>query len=94
MSEVHTRMISDQLVAMASRLDPSNRVPEEAAIQTSSTMKGRIRAPAKGHPSKLPKANQKMPLAVLKPVSQSTKAAMPSMVVYMAKLDGKYAVDA
>lgn len=64
------------------------------ASKTSSTKKGIIRAPAKGQPSRLPKANQKMPWAVLMPPCQSMKAENPSMVVYMAKLEGRYAGEA
>jgi hypothetical protein len=52
-------------------------------------MKGKINAPANGQPRRLPRANQKMPWAVLIPPLQSMKAEKPSIVVYMAKLEGR-----
>lgn len=58
----------------------------------SSIAKGRIRAPANGHPTMAPRANHATPLAVLRPPLQFMKEAAPSMPVYIVKDDGRYAV--
>lgn len=47
---------------------------------------------ANGQPTIPPRANHAMPEAVFKPPLQFMKAAAPSMPVYMAKLEGRYAV--
>ncbi len=39
-----------------------------------------------------PTANQNMPCDVFKPPFQFMKAAAPSMAMYIAKLEGRYAV--
>ena len=64
------------------------------AKMTSSTMKGTIRTPENGHPRMAPMPNQVMPEAVLNPPRQSMKADRPSILVYIVKLDGRYAVEA
>jgi hypothetical protein len=50
-----------------------------------------MRAPAKGQPSKAPHANQKIPSTIPTPPFMSMNAENPSIEVYMAKLDGRYA---
>jgi hypothetical protein len=64
------------------------------AMINSSNMKGITKAAAKGQPRTAPTPNQKMPSADLTPPLRSRKAAVPSMAVYMAKLEGRYAVPA
>ena len=50
-------------------------------------------AAAKGQPSTAPAPMAKMPCAVRNlPPRQSMKAAMPSIVVYIAKLEGRYEI--
>lgn len=44
---------------------------------------------AKGQPIKPPTANQNIPWAVFNPPLQFMKAAIPNIVVYIAKLDGR-----
>lgn len=61
------------------------------AKKHSSKTKGAHRAIAKGHPNTPPTANQNMPCDVFKPPRQFMNAAVPSMAIYMAKLDGRYA---
>lgn len=46
---------------------------------------------ANGHPKTPPTANQNMPCEVFRPPRQFMNAAAPNMVMYMAKLDGRYA---
>ena len=60
----------------------------------SSASKGIINAPENGHPRTAPIPNHIMPTPVLSPPRQSMKAAIPSIVVYMEKLDGRYATEA
>lgn len=62
------------------------------ARMASSTRKGAHRAAAKGQPMRPPTANQNMPCDVLIPPFQFMKATVPSMTMYMAKLEGRYAV--
>ena len=87
-------MMSDRTVPSRNRV----RVPAMSlvidATNTSSRMNGATRAAAKGHPRVAPMPNHMIPCAVLMPPLQSRKAAVPSIVVYMAKVDGRYAVDA
>jgi hypothetical protein len=64
------------------------------AIKNSSSMNGKTNTAANGQPSIAPTPNQKIPCAVRTPPRQSKNAAVPSMVVYMAKVEGKYAVAA
>jgi hypothetical protein len=64
------------------------------ANRSSSNKNGADRAMENGHPSIPPTANQKMPCAVFSPPLQFMNAAIPSIVVYMAKLDGRKATDA
>ena len=59
------------------------------ARKASSNIKGTIRTDAKGQPIVLPKPNHMMPCAVFEPNRQSRNAAVPSMEVYIAKLDGR-----
>jgi hypothetical protein len=61
---------------------------------TSSNKNGADNAMANGHPRTPPIANQVMAWVVFKPPRQFMKAAIPSMVVYIAKLDGRKAADA
>ena len=58
----------------------------------SSTRNGAQRAAAKGQPTTPPMANQSMAHDVFRPPRQFMKAAVPIMTIYMAKLDGRYAV--
>jgi hypothetical protein len=60
----------------------------------SSNKKGADSAMANGHPSIPPIANHIMACIVFKPPRQFMKAAMPSIVVYIAKLEGRKAADA
>ena len=62
------------------------------ANNPSSIKKGAARAAANGHPRIPPSANHQMPCAVLSPPLQFMNAAAPRSDVYMAKLDGRYAV--
>jgi hypothetical protein len=55
----------------------------------SSKRNGADRAMAKGQPIKPPTANQNIPWAVFNPPLQFMKAAIPNIVVYIAKLDGR-----
>ena len=64
------------------------------ARMSSSNRKGAAKAIENGQPRTPPTANQIMPWAVLSPPRQLINAAMPSMVVYMAKLEGRKAVEA
>jgi hypothetical protein len=64
------------------------------AKTTSSNKNGADRAIAKGHPNIPPTAKKKIPCAVFKPPLQFIKAAIPSIVVYIAKLDGRKEADA
>ena len=57
-------------------------------------MNGNTKAAANGQPSTAPIPNHSMPCAVFMPRVQSMNAEVPSIVVYMAKLEGKYAVEA
>ncbi len=68
--------------------------PVVLATKISSTMNGNTSAAAKGHPRIAPIPNHIMPCAVLNPPFQFMKAAAPSMVAYIANVDGRYAVDA
>ncbi|KAG7142015.1 hypothetical protein HYQ46_007706 [Verticillium longisporum] len=49
-------------------------------------------APANGQPTTAPAANQAIPCDVLRPPRQFMKAVAPSMLAYMAKLEGRKAV--
>jgi hypothetical protein len=68
--------------------------PEAKVRMTSSARRGKMRAPAKGHPTIEPRPNQMMPCAVRWAFFQSRKAAKPSIDIYMVKVDGRNAVDA
>jgi len=63
-------------------------------IRISSPTNGMTSAEANGQPTMPPMPNHIMPEAVLKPPRQSMNDANPSMVQYMAKLEGRYATDA
>lgn len=58
---------------------------------SSSRRNGAQRAAAKGHPRMPATANQAMPCHVFSPPRQFMKEAAPSMIAYMAKLEGKKA---
>lgn len=60
----------------------------------SSTMNGAHMAMLKGQPSKPPRANQNTPVAIARPRLRSMNAAIPSIAVYMAKVEGRNAVAA
>lgn len=64
------------------------------AKNTSSTRNGRESAIANGQPRMPPRANQNMPWVVFNPFLQFMNAAIPSMVQYIAKLEGRNAEDA
>lgn len=64
------------------------------ANSTASNRNGAHSAIENGQPSTPPNANQKMPIAVFNPPLQFINAAIPSIVVYMAKLDGRKATEA
>ena len=66
----------------------------KVANMISSKRNGIDSAIANGHPSTPPTANQKMPCAVFRPPLQFINAAIPNIVVYIAKLDGRNAADA
>lgn len=72
----------------------SNTSPAVSATTVSSSTKGKTSAEANGQPNIPPTPNQQMPSAVRGPPRQSMKAAKPSMVAYMAKLEGRYATEA
>lgn len=55
----------------------------------SSNMNGTIKTKAKGHPNNPPSANQNTTLAVFNPSFLSMKSAIPNIVVYIAKVEGK-----
>lgn len=74
-------------------LGSASRLLTEAKI-SSSSKNGAANATENGQPSIPPTANQNIPWAVLSPPRQFMNAAMPSIVVYMAKLDGRKAVEA
>jgi hypothetical protein len=63
--------------------------PVRDTKKISSAMKGSTRAPTKGHPSTVPMPNHINPWAVLIPPLQSMNAWRPSIVAYIAKLEGK-----
>jgi hypothetical protein len=89
-----TRSRKERIAPSRSLSIPGTICPVVTDKKISSKMKGNTRAPAKGQPNRVPTANQKMPCAVLMPARQSMKVATPSIVVYMAKLEGTYAIDA
>jgi len=60
----------------------------------SSNKNGADKAIENGHPNIPPTAKKKMPCAVFKPPLQFIKAAIPNIVVYIAKLDGRKEADA
>ena len=60
----------------------------------SSNRNGAHSAMENGHPSTPPTAKANMPCAVLRPPLQFMKAAIPTIVVYIAKLDGRKDADA
>jgi len=62
---------------------------DTAAMNSSSPTCGMHMAILKGQPSKPPRANQKTPSAVRKPRRRLMNAAVPSMVVHIAKVDGR-----
>jgi hypothetical protein len=64
------------------------------ANMISSTKNGKESAMAKGQPRIPPRANQNMPQAVFKPPLQFMNEAIPSIVQYIAKLEGRYAAEA
>lgn len=64
------------------------------AKTNSSNRNGADKAIEKGHPRTPPTAKKNMPHAVLSPPFQFMKAAIPNIVVYMAKLDGRKAAEA
>lgn len=64
------------------------------AKMTSSKRNGKDNAMANGHPTMPPMANHVIPCVVFKPPLQFMKAAMPNIVVYMAKLDGRKEAEA
>ncbi len=59
------------------------------AKMPSSARNGAHKAEANGQPRTPPMANQNMAWDVLKPPRQFMKAAVPTMTMYMAKLDGR-----
>jgi hypothetical protein len=63
-----------------------------AAKRPSSNRYGAQSAAAKGHPRIPPRANQAIPCDDFKPPRQFMKAAAPSILIYMAKLEGRNAV--
>lgn len=63
-------------------------------MRTSSNKKDTTRAPANGHPTIAPMPNHIIPRPVFRPPRQSMNAEMPSIEVYIVKLDGSIAVDA
>jgi hypothetical protein len=66
----------------------------KVAKKSSSNKKGADSARENGHPRIPPNANQNIPWAVLRPPRQFMKEAIPSIVVYIAKLEGRNAADA
>lgn len=64
------------------------------ANMTSSKRKGKQRAIANGHPRIPPTANKTIPWVVFRPPFQFMNEAMPAIVVYIAKLDGRKDADA
>jgi hypothetical protein len=64
------------------------------AKTSSSNRNGADNAIAKGHPSIPPTANQNIPCEVFKPPLQFMNAAIPSIVMYIAKLEGRKAAEA
>ena len=64
------------------------------AKSTASNKNGADNATENGHPRIPPKANQNIPCAVLRPPFQFMKADIPSIVVYIAKLEGRKAAEA
>jgi hypothetical protein len=65
----------------------------EANVSSSAT-NGETRTMEKGQPMTPPIPNHMIPTAVFMPPRQSMKAAMPSMAVYIEKLEGRYAAAA
>src|SRR5271167_4691237 len=76
-----TTLINASLLLKVAKTSSSNKNGADSAIE-------------KGQPIMPPSANQKMPDAVFKPPRQLIKAAIPSRVVYIAKLEGRYEADA
>jgi hypothetical protein len=66
------------------------KVPRNSSPRT----KGMHIAILKGQPSNPPRANQNAALAIRRSGLLSINAAIPSMVVYMANVDGRKAVAA
>lgn len=64
------------------------------ANTTSSNKNGADNAMANGHPSIPPSAKQNIPCAVFNPPLQFINCAIPNIVVYMAKLEGRKEADA
>ena len=60
----------------------------------SSKRNGKHRAIENGHPNTPPRANQNMPWAVFNPPRQFMNDAIPAIVVYIAKLEGRKDADA
>lgn len=60
----------------------------------SSNRKGADKAIENGQPNIPPTAKKKIPCAVFSPPLQFMKAAIPNIVVYIAKLDGRKEADA
>ena len=58
-----------------------------------SNKNGAHNAIEKGHPSIPPMANHSIPCVVFKPPFQFMNAAIPSIVVYIAKLEGRKAAE-
>ncbi len=65
-----------------------------SARTASSSRNGTASATEKGQPTTPAMPNHMMPWAVFSPRRQSINAAMPSMPRFIAKLDGRYAVEA
>lgn len=60
----------------------------------SSNKNGADNAIANGHPSIPPSAKQKIPCAVFNPPLQFMNCAIPNIVIYIAKLEGRKEADA
>lgn len=89
-----TKTISERTVPSRNLPRVSAGCPVILATRASSAMKGSTRAAANGQPRVAPIPNHMMPCAVRIPPFQFINAAVPSIVVYMANVEGRYAVDA
>jgi len=91
-----TRIISPDTNPLTSRIIVSinaSLLLRDAKI-ISSNKNGADRAIANGHPSIPPRAKQNIPGAVFNPPLQFMNCAIPNIVVYIAKLDGRKEADA